>query len=70
MATDGSGRRKLELAGEPDIDVDVGGLNVRLENLFGDKEGKTQLSQLVHTLVNENSQQFIKDFKPEIVRQV
>jgi hypothetical protein len=59
---------KLEIEGNPTLDLDLGNMTVQFDNLFG---GKTpQLSEVVHNFVNKEPKQFVQDFKPEILKQV
>jgi len=59
---------KLEIQGDPDVTVEVEDLDVKMDNLFGGTaEG---LAKIVLKVVNKDSQQFIKDFQPEIRKQV
>jgi len=53
-----------------DVKVDVKGIDMKLENLFGGSQ--PILNATVHNFINhpDNTPQFIKDFQPEISKQV
>ena len=59
---------KLKIDGEPDITIDVGGLNIKMENLFGGKADS--LARTVDKFLNQNTDKFIKDFQPAIAKSV
>merc|ERR1711973_577189 len=55
---------RLIIQQDPVVDVKIGKLNVNLENLFG---GKTpQFARAITKFINEESDEFIKDFGPQI----
>jgi hypothetical protein len=59
---------KLEIVQNPDVTINVEGLNVQMENLFGGEADG--LAKVVLRFVNKESDKFIKDFQPEIAKQV
>eukprot|EP00092_Neocalanus_flemingeri_P006673 GFUD01007205.1.p1 GENE.GFUD01007205.1~~GFUD01007205.1.p1 ORF type:complete len:259 (-),score=56.17 GFUD01007205.1:150-887(-) len=59
---------KLVISGDPDISIQVGGLNIKMENLFGGKADS--LARTVDKFLNQNSDKFIKDFQPQIAKSV
>jgi len=59
---------KLIIDGDPDITIDVGGLNIKMENLFGGKAN--HLARTVDKFLNQNTDKFIKDFQPQIAKSV
>merc|ERR1712025_216949 len=59
---------KYEIEDDPIVVIDVDGMNIDMENLFG---GKADLfAKSVLNFVNKDSQKFIKDFGPGIAKQV
>jgi len=59
---------RLIIRDDPEVTVKIGSLNVNLENLFG---GKTpQFARAITKFINEESDEFIKDFGPQITSQV
>jgi len=59
---------RLLVDGDPEIEVKVGKLNVKLDNLFG---GRTpQLANTITKFINNDSDKFIKDFGPQITKQI
>merc|ERR1712032_507567 len=59
---------KLRIVQDPDVTINVEGLNVQMENPFGGEADG--LAKVVLRFVNKESDKFIKDFQPEIVKQV
>merc|ERR1711963_420888 len=59
---------KLKIVQDPDVTINVEGLNVQMENLFGGEADG--LAKVVLRFVNKESDKFIKDFQPEIAKQV
>merc|ERR1712226_708386 len=59
---------KLKIVQDPDVTIEVNGLNVKMENLFGGEADG--LAKVVLRFVNKESDKFIKDFQPEIAKQV
>merc|ERR1712107_195235 len=59
---------KLQIVQQPDVTINVEGLNVQMENLFGGEADG--LAKVVLRFVNKESDKFIKDFQPEIAKQV
>merc|ERR1712013_242533 len=59
---------KLQILQQPDVTINVEGLNVQMENLFGGEADG--LAKVVLRFVNKESDKFIKDFQPEIAKQV
>jgi hypothetical protein len=59
---------KLKILEEPTVEIDVQGLNVKMENLFGG--AADGLAKVVLKFVNKESDKFIRDFQPEIAKQV
>merc|ERR1739844_577715 len=59
---------KLRIVQDPDVNINVEGLNVQMENLFGGEADG--LAKVVLRFVNKESDKFIKDFQPEIAKQV
>jgi len=59
---------KLRIVQDPDVTINVEGLNVQMENLFGGEADG--LAKVVLRFVNKESDKFIKDFQPEIAKQV
>jgi len=53
---------------DPDITIDVGGLNIKMENLFNGQAD--QLAKTVDKFLNQNTDKFIKDFQPAIAKSV
>merc|ERR1711976_158076 len=49
---------------DPDITIDVGGLNIKMDNLFNGQAN--QLAKTVDKFLNQNTDKFIKDFQPAI----
>jgi len=59
---------KLIIDGDPDISIDVGGLKIKMDNLFGGKADS--LARTVDKFLNQNTDKFIKDFQPQIAKSV
>merc|ERR1712018_990405 len=59
---------KLQIVQQPDVTINVEGLNVQMENLFGGEADG--LAKVVLRFVNKESDKFIMDFQPEIAKQV
>ena len=59
---------KLIIDGDPDITIELGGLNIKMDNLFGGKADS--LARTVDKFLNQNSDKFIKDFQPAIAKSV
>ena len=59
---------KLVIVGDPEVEVNVNGLNVQMDNLFGGSANG--LAKVVLKFVNKESDKFVKDFQPEIAKQV
>merc|ERR1712179_582833 len=53
---------------DPDITIDVGGLNIKMDNLFNGQAD--QLAKTVDKFLNQNTDKFIKDFQPAIAKSV
>ena len=53
---------------DPDIPINVGGLNIQMDNLFGGKA--PALAKTVDKFLNQNTDKFIKDFQPAIAKSV
>ena len=53
---------------DPDITINVGGLNIQMDNLFGGKA--PALAKTVDKFLNQNTDKFIKDFQPAIAKSV
>ena len=53
---------------DPDITIDVGGLNIKMDNLFNGQAN--QLAKTVDKFLNQNTDKFIKDFQPAIAKSV
>merc|ERR1712227_921853 len=53
---------------DPDITIDVGGLNIKMENLFGGKA--PALAKTVDKFLNQNTDKFIDDFQDAITKSV
>jgi len=53
---------------DPEITIDVGGLNIKMENLFNGQAD--QLAKTVDKFLNQNTDKFIKDFQPAIAKSV
>jgi hypothetical protein len=59
---------KLIIDGDPDITIELGGLNIKMDNLFGGKADS--LAKTVDKFLNQNTDKFIKDFQPAIPKSV
>merc|ERR1719187_1039499 len=59
---------KLIIDGDPEITISLGGLAVKMENLFGGKA--PSLAKTVDKFLNQQSDKFIKDFQPAIANSV
>ena len=59
---------RLIIDGDPDITIELGGLNIKMENLFGGKADS--LAKTVDKFLNQNTDKFIKDFQPAIAKSV
>merc|ERR1711970_1399071 len=57
---------RLIIDGDPDITITLGGLNIKMENLFGGKANS--LAKTVDKFLNQNTDKFIKDFQPAIAK--
>jgi len=53
---------------DPEITIDVGGLNIKMDNLFNGQAD--QLAKTVDKFLNQNTDKFIKDFQPAIAKSV
>merc|ERR1711976_392446 len=53
---------------ETDFTIDVGGLNIKMDNLFNGQAD--QLAKTVDKFLNQNTDKFIKDFQPAIAKSV
>eukprot|EP00092_Neocalanus_flemingeri_P039287 GFUD01042773.1.p1 GENE.GFUD01042773.1~~GFUD01042773.1.p1 ORF type:complete len:237 (-),score=44.89 GFUD01042773.1:172-849(-) len=51
----------LVISGDPDISIQVGGHNIKMENLFGGKAGDLDF-------LSQTSDEFIKDLQPQIAK--
>ena len=58
----------LVIVEDPKVEVNVDGLNVQMDNLFGGSANG--LAKVVLRFVNKESDKFVKDFQPEIAKQV
>lgn len=61
-----TGAEQLRISGT-NIDFTINSINIRLENLFN---GDPILGETVNHFLNENSQEILRDIKPEISRQL
>jgi len=59
---------KLAIVEDPKIEVQSADLKVNFKNLFG-SEGKN-FAEIVHEFINQDSDKFIKDFSPQLAKQV
>jgi len=59
---------KLIIDGDPEMTIELGGLNIKMENLFGGKANS--LAKTVDKFLNQNTDKFIKDFQPAIAKSV
>jgi hypothetical protein len=59
---------KLTILEDPKVEIDVQGLDVKMQNLFGGQANG--LAKVVLKFVNKESDKFIRDFQPEIAKQV
>ena len=59
---------KIVIDQDPDISIDVGGLNIKMDNLFNGQAD--QLAKTVDKFLNQNTDKFIKDFQPAIAKSV
>merc|ERR1712157_659081 len=53
---------------DPDITINVGGLNIQMDNLFGGKA--PALAKTVDKFLNQNTDKFIDDFQDAITASV
>ena len=56
---------KLIIDGDPEINIEVGEMNIKMDNLFGGKA-----DDLVDKFVDQNTDKFVKDFQPQIAKSV
>ena len=59
---------KIVIDQDPEISIDVGGLNIKMDNLFNGQAD--QLAKTVDKFLNQNTDKFIKDFQPAIAKSV
>jgi len=59
---------KIVIDQDPDIKIDVGGLNIKMDNLFNGQAD--QLAKTVDKFLNQNTDKFIDDFQPAIAKSV
>jgi len=62
------GVQRLVIEGEPKITIELGGLNIKMDNLFNGKAD--QLAKTVDKFLNQNTDKFIDDFQPAIAKSV
>jgi len=62
------GVERLVIEGEPDIEITLGGLNIKMENLFNGQA--KALAKTVDKFLNQNTDKFIDDFQPAIAKSV
>jgi len=63
-----NGVQRLVIDNDPDIKIDVGGLEIKMDNLFNGKAN--QLAKTVDKFLNQNTDKFIEDFQPAIAESV
>merc|ERR1712241_1058252 len=63
-----NGVQRLVIDNDPDIKIDVGGLEIKMDNLFNGKAN--QLARTVDKFLNQNTDKFIDDFQPAIANSV
>jgi len=62
------GVQRLVIDGEPNITIGLGGLNIKMDNLFGGKA--PSLAKTVDKFLNQNTEKFIDDFQDAITESV
>jgi len=63
-----NGVQRLVIEDDPDITISVGGLDIKMENLFGGKA--PALAKTVDKFLNQNTDKFIDDFQGAITTSV
>merc|ERR1712241_380889 len=63
-----NGVQRLVIDEDPDITITVGGLDIKMDNLFGGKA--PALAKTVDKFLNQNTDKFIDDFQPAIANSV
>lgn len=62
------GQLRLAIDEDPQMQIEVGALNVKMDNLFNGQAD--QLAKTVDKFLNQNTDKFIKDFQPAIAKSV
>ena len=63
-----NGVQRLVIENDPEITITVGGLDIKMDNLFNGKAN--QLARTVDKFLNQNTDKFIDDFQPAIANSV
>jgi len=63
-----NGVQRLVIEDDPEITITVGGLDIKMDNLFNGKAN--QLARTVDKFLNQNTDKFIDDFQPAIANSV
>ena len=63
-----NGVQRLVIDNDPEIKIDVGGLEIKMDNLFNGKAN--QLAKTVDKFLNQNTDKFIEAFQPAIAESV
>jgi len=62
------GKQRLAIEEDPEMEISVGGLNIKMDNLFNGQADA--LAKTVDKFLNQNTDKFIKDFQPAIAKSV
>jgi len=63
-----NGVQRLVIQDDPEITITLGGLDIKMDNLFGGKA--PSLAKTVDKFLNQNTDKFIDDFQPAIANSV